>query len=113
MTFYNINFMKGKATILSSSRSALEYLHEQMVEHPNMEIIIEGHTDNVGDEEALMNLSLERARAIRDYLLFQGISKERMRITGKGATQALFENRTENGRQKNRRVEVMMINYDI
>ncbi len=113
VTFYNINFMKGKATILSSSRSALEYLHEQMVEHPNMEIIIEGHTDNVGDEEALMNLSLERARAIRDYLIFQGISKERMRITGKGATKALFENRTEKGRQKNRRVEVMMINYDI
>jgi outer membrane protein OmpA-like peptidoglycan-associated protein len=113
ITFYNINFVKGEATILSSSRSALQYLHQQMIEHPQMEILIEGHTDNVGDEMALINLSLERARAIRDYLIFQGVSKSRMHIIGKGATEALFPNRTESGRQKNRRVEVMMINHDI
>ncbi len=113
ITFYNIHFMKGKATILSSSRSALQFLHEQMDANPHMEILIEGHTDNVGDEMALMNLSLDRARAIRDYLIFQGVHKERMRIVGKGATQALFENRTEQGREKNRRVEVIMINYEL
>jgi outer membrane protein OmpA-like peptidoglycan-associated protein len=84
-----------------------------MVDHPQMEILIEGHTDNVGDEMALMSLSLDRARAIRDYLIFQGVSKERMRIVGKGATEALFQNRTESGRQKNRRVEVLMINHEL
>ncbi len=113
ITFYNINFVKGESTILSSSRSALQFLHQQMADHPHMEILIEGHTDNVGDEMALMDLSLDRARAIRNYLLFQGISKERMRIVGKGATEALFPNRTEKDRQKNRRVEVMMINYEL
>lgn len=113
ITFYNINFVKGEATILSSSRSALQFLLQQMVDHPQMEILIEGHTDNVGDELALLNLSLDRARAIRDYLIFQGVSKDRMRIVGKGATEALFQNRTEKGRQKNRRVEVMMINHEL
>lgn len=113
ITFYNINFIKGKATILSSSRGALNYLYERMIEHPEIEILIEGHTDNVGDELALIDLSLQRAEAIRDYLVFQGIQKERMQIIGKGSTQALFQNSSERGREKNRRVEVTMINPKI
>ena len=72
ITFYDINFVKGKATILSKSRAALKYIYDRMITYPTMEILIEGHTDNVGDEEALLDLSLQRAEAIRSYLLHKG-----------------------------------------
>ena len=109
ITFYDINFVKGKATILSKSRAALKYIYDRMITYPTMEILIEGHTDNVGDEEALLDLSLQRAEAIRSYLLHKGISEERMQVAGRGATRALFQNSTESGREKNRRVEITMI----
>jgi len=109
VTFYDINFVKGKSTILAKSRPALKYIHDRMMANTSMQILIEGHTDNVGDEAALINLSLQRAEAIRDYLVHKGISQERMQVAGRGATQALFKNSTEDGREKNRRVEITMI----
>lgn len=109
ITFYDINFVKGKATILAKSRGALKYIYERMIEQPTMEILIEGHTDNVGDEAALIDLSLQRAEAIQGYLLQKGISEERMKVAGRGAARALFQNSTESGREKNRRVEITMI----
>lgn len=109
ITFYDINFVKGKATILAKSRSALKYIYDRLITYPTMEILIEGHTDNVGDEAALLDLSLQRAEAIRGYLLHKGISENRMQVAGRGATRALFQNSTESGREKNRRVEITMI----
>lgn len=110
ITFYDINFVKGKAIILAKSRGALTYIYDLMTEHPSMEILIEGHTDNVGDELALENLSLQRAEAIRDFLVYEGIDVNRMQVIGKGATEPISTNRLEIGRQKNRRVEITMIN---
>jgi len=109
VTFYDINFVKGKAIILSKSKGALKYIYERLMAYPTMEILIEGHTDNVGDEAALLDLSLKRAEAIRGYLLHKGISEDRMQVVGRGATRALFQNSTESGREKNRRVEITMI----
>lgn len=109
ITFYDINFIKGKATIMTQSRPALIYIYQMMDEHPEMKILIEGHTDNVGDELALVNLSLHRAEAIRDYLIHQGIAGHRMQVVGMGATKPLFNNSSESGRAKNRRVEISVI----
>ena len=109
ITFYDINFIKGKAIILAKSRGALKYIYELMNEHSSMEIVIEGHTDNVGDEVALIDLSLLRAEAIRDYLVHHGIAQERMQVTGKGATEPISRNNQEAGREKNRRVEISII----
>ena len=109
MTFYNINFIKGKTTILSKSRQALDELLQMMLEHPEMEILIEGHTDNVGDELALIDLSIRRAEAIRDYLAYNGINMNRMQVDGRGAIEALAPNSTEGGRSRNRRVEITML----
>ena len=110
ITFYDINFIKGKSIILAKSRGALKYIYELMMEHPSMEIMIEGHTDNVGDEIALVDLSLQRAEAIRDYLVHKGISMDRMEVIGKGATEPICRNTSESGREKNRRVEITIIN---
>ena len=109
ITFYDINFIKGKSVILAKSRGALKYIYELMNEHPSMEIMIEGHTDNVGDEGALIDLSLQRAQSIRDYLIHHGIAQERMQVTGKGATEPISRNNEEAGREKNRRVEITII----
>jgi outer membrane protein OmpA-like peptidoglycan-associated protein len=109
ITFYDINFVKGKSVILAKSRGALKYIYELMNEHPSLKIMIEGHTDNVGDEIALIDLSLQRAEAIRDYLVHEGIALDRMQVTGKGATEPISRNNEEAGREKNRRVEITII----
>lgn len=109
MTFYNINFVKGKTILLSRSKPALDFLQEWMEDHPQEEIMIVGHTDDVGDEVALFDLSLRRAEAVRDYLSFKGIELNRMQISGKGATEALSSNLSEGGRARNRRVEVKVL----
>jgi outer membrane protein OmpA-like peptidoglycan-associated protein len=109
ISFYNINFIKGKAIILTKSRGALKYLEELMVDNPSLEILIEGHTDNVGDETALIDLSLQRAEAIRNYLVNKGIEKGRMQVSGLGATRPLVQNTSESGRERNRRVEISII----
>jgi outer membrane protein OmpA-like peptidoglycan-associated protein len=109
MTFYNINFIKGKAIILTRSRGALKDIYQKMLDNPTLEILIEGHTDNVGDEAALIDLSMDRALAIKGYLVHQGIDGDRMQVAGKGATEPLYQNGTESGREKNRRVEITLL----
>ena len=74
-----------------------------------MKIIVEGHTDNVGDELALINLSEQRATAVRDYLVHDGITSDRIHISGLGASQPIHKNDTESGREKNRRVEIKIL----
>lgn len=107
--FYDINFVKAKATILTKSANALQDLLRMMEKHPTLEILIEGHTDNVGDEIALINLSEQRAAAVRDYLVAKGIERERISIKGLGATRPRSNNDTEEGREKNRRVEISIL----
>jgi type IX secretion system PorP/SprF family membrane protein len=68
-------------------------------------IEIEGHTDNIGDNESNRRQSLRRAQAISDYLVKQDISKGRIRVIGRGASKPIATNATEEGRAKNRRVE--------
>lgn len=109
MTFYNINFMKGKSIFLSRSRPALKDIYQKMLDHPNLEILIVGHTDNVGDEAALFDLSLQRAEAVRDYLVHEGISESRIAVAGKGSSEPLTPNGTESGRERNRRVEITLL----
>jgi len=107
--FYKIQFVKAKPIILTKSSQALQDMVTLMKSHPTLEIMIEGHTDNVGDELALINLSEERAAAVRNYLVSHGVEKDRIQIIGRGATRPIQENTTESGREKNRRVEIKII----
>lgn len=106
---YDINFVKSRAVILSKSINALQELLGKMKQNPMMEILIEGHTDNVGDEVALIKLSEQRASAVRDYLVHRGIPQERVKIKGWGATKPIHPNNSEGNREKNRRVEVHIL----
>jgi len=105
----NIQFLKAEASILESSRPALEDLLGRMQANPRMEIRVEGHTDNVGEENALLDLSINRAEAVKSYLVRHGIDAMRIRTRGLGATKPIHDNSTEDGRAGNRRVEIRII----
>jgi OOP family OmpA-OmpF porin len=68
--------------------------------------IVEGHTDNVGADAYNMNLSKERAKAVMDYLVSKGVPATKISSVGYGEEKPIASNETEEGRSKNRRVEI-------
>jgi outer membrane protein OmpA-like peptidoglycan-associated protein len=104
-----INFATGKATILPDSFPVLDDVAQVLKDYPNLRIEIGGHTDNVGDDAVNQRLSKARADAVFEYLLSKGIPASRMQTMGYGETRPIDTNRTEEGRQNNRRVEFNII----
>lgn len=75
--------------------------------HPELKLKIEGHTDNVGASAANLTLSQQRAAAVKAWLVKAGISQDRLTTAGHGDSQPVAANDTEDGRSKNRRVELV------
>lgn len=105
----NIYFEFDKSQLLPESYSVLDYLFQQLQKYPDLLIVIEGHTDNMGTFEYNMNLSVARAGAVVDYLLQKGLSEDRVTYEGFGYTRPVSDNRDETGRQLNRRVAFRII----
>ena len=105
----NIFFDFDKATIQPRSFSELNRLVKVMEENPKIEISIAGHTDNKGSDLYNLELSDERAKAVRQYLIDHGIEQYRISAQGFGETQPIATNDTEEGRQMNRRVEFTIL----
>ena len=104
----DIQFETGKATLKSSSDKTLKKVASLLTEHPDLNLIVEGHTDNQGDFKANMQLSRKRAKAVRTALVKDhGIKKGRLKTVGLGSTQPTASNDSETGRAKNRRVELV------
>lgn len=101
----NIFFETGSAALQQASMPELKKLQQLLVEHPQMRIQINGHTDNVGRPEDNLALSENRAKAVRDYLATHGISPVRLQYKGFGETRPIADNSTPEGRAKNRRTE--------
>ena len=108
-TMDEIFFAKGSDAVLPSSNKEMDRLAKVLTENENLSILIEGHTDNVGDKQALKDLSLKRAKAIKSYLVLSGIEESRIDVIGYGDEKALNANETEREREKNRRVEIRII----
>ncbi len=106
----NIFFETNKSQLLSNSTEELDMILELMQTHQSIKIEISGHTDNTGTEEHNLKLSGARAKSVADYLIGKGINNERIKIKGYGSSQPIVENKTEEGRAKNRRVEIKFIN---
>ena len=100
----DINFDFGKSNIKPSSFSYLDKLAE-ILKKTGVNIIVKGHTDNVGTDEANMNLSRERAKAVVNYLIEKGVKESKLQYDFFGAALPLTSNDTEAGRRLNRRVE--------
>lgn len=105
----NVYFDSGKATLKATSNKALNDLAEVLKLKSTMEVEIEGHTDNVGNEEANLKLSQERADAVKKYITGKGIAAGRITAKGYGQSVPVADNASEQGRQKNRRTSLKVI----
>lgn len=105
----NIFFAQASTKLLSTSYSELDRLVKILEENPTMEIEIGGHTDNRGNEEQLLELSEQRAEAVKEYLVEQGIKSSRITAIGYGGKQTIYNNDSEIDRAKNRRVEFKIL----
>lgn len=106
---HNLFFATNQTTILPESESALQDLYTMLKENPEIRIRITGHTDNVGSDKANQKLSEGRAKSVRADLINRGINGDRIEAEGKGESQPIDTNDTEEGRQNNRRVEFMIL----
>lgn len=103
----NITFPNNSDKMLTSSFPSLNRLSIQMKNNPSLIIKITGHTDNVGAARYNERLSKNRAQAVADYLIkSRGIEESRIIVEGKGQTEPIAPNDTDQGRSKNRRIEV-------
>ena len=103
-----IYFQQSKAIILDKSHAELERLATIMVDNPSLEIRIEGHSDNIGQVEDLIQLSVDRANAIRDFLVSKSIDGRRVQTIGHGPKFPINDNSTDELRAQNRRVEIVI-----
>jgi len=104
-----INFETGKSVIKPESRQIIDQIAEMLKQNPGLKISIEGHTDNVGSEKSNLSLSESRARSVMEAVLAKGIDKARLSTKGWGQAKPIAENTTEDGRAKNRRVEIVKL----
>ncbi len=106
----NIFFHRGKAELLPASYPELDRIVEQMKQNPKMRIEIQGHTNNIGDRQKLIDLSERRAKAVKQYLVDHGIDESRIETKGYGPDKPIADNSTAAGRQKNQRVSFIILN---
>lgn len=104
----NIFFKSGTAELEQESMVEIQRLAGLLQENQTMAIAIVGHTDNVGSDSDNMSLSSMRAQAVKTALESLGISASRLSSKGFGETSPVADNSTEQGRQKNRRVEFVI-----
>jgi outer membrane protein OmpA-like peptidoglycan-associated protein len=104
-----INFETGKSVILPVSKKTIDEIVSMMTQNPDLKISVEGHTDNAGTETSNQKLSEERARSVADAIIAGKIDKSRLQSKGFGEMKPIAGNNTEEGRAKNRRVELIKI----
>lgn len=105
----NVLFHRGTARMIEGSQRELDLVVEVMQDNPQIKILIKGHTDNTGDPVKNLQLSEERVRAVKEYILSQGINAYRVTGKGYGGNQPIASNETEETRKLNRRVEFEVI----
>lgn len=109
LTLNNIHFLENSAVILPEEESRLDIIAEGLLNVPERTFLVIGHTTNIGTEEFLYNLSVERAKAIVDSLIERGIPPGRLLYEGRGGTEPLAPNDSEEHKTINRRVEVIIL----
>ncbi len=105
-----VQFETGSSTLLSASNDLLDQVAKILTDHPEItKVRIEGHTDSVGSNSKNQKLSQERATAVRAYLEGAGIAGDRMLAKGFGEAKPIADNKTPEGRDQNRRVEITVL----
>ena len=108
LTIPDLSFDSGTTNLSADSRQRLDGLVGSLRRDTGLRVLIAGHTDNIGSSEANLQTSLTRAKAVKAYLLDQGIAPDRIQTLGQGAQYPIASNNTEDGRARNRRVEIAL-----
>ena len=104
----DVLFDFGKYDLRPEAREKLAKLSGIILAHPGLELAVEGHTDNVGSDELNQRLSEKRAETVTAYLIQQGLSEASVTARGFGESAPVADNLTTEGRQRNRRVEIVV-----
>jgi len=107
----NIFFDTGEYELKPTSVTELEKLRQYLERNPKLRIELQGHTDDVGSDEANLTLSQNRAEAVQNYLIEKGIDPERMIAKGYGETKPVAPNDTDENRAINRRTEMKILDF--
>ena len=104
----DVLFDSGKSNLRPEARETLAKLSGIVLNYPSLRLTIEGHSDNTGSAEANQTLSEQRANTVRDYLVNQGLDSGSLSAQGLGMNNPVADNDTTEGRQMNRRVEIIV-----
>jgi len=104
----DVLFDFGKYNLKPDTKITLAKLAGIIQSHPGLHLAIEGHTDNIGGDEANLKLSQQRGDAVRKFLVQQGLLADTVTAVGLGKAEPVADNSTNEGRQKNRRVEIIV-----
>ena len=102
-------FNSGKATFQQQTFAVLGSIVAILKEYPTSKFMIEGHTDSDGSNALNQTLSENRAAAVKNYLVENGIAADRLNSAGYGETKPIDSNKTKKGKANNRRVEVKLV----
>lgn len=104
----DVLFKSGSFELLPGARERLAKVSGIILAYPSLHLAVEGHTDSIGSDEYNQNLSEQRAEAVRDYFVQQGIAAASIEARGFGKSEPIASNDTPEGRQQNRRVELVL-----
>jgi outer membrane protein OmpA-like peptidoglycan-associated protein len=104
----DVLFRSGSFELLPGARERLAKVSGIVLAYPSLHVAVEGHTDSVGSDEYNQDLSEHRAQSVRDYFVQQGISASAIEARGFGKSEPIASNDTAEGRQQNRRVELVL-----
>ena len=109
LTVGDVLFASGKTEVSSGGQRSIDKLADFLKAYPRRNVLIEGHTDNTGDQDFNIKLSQQRADTVRNQLVERGVAPQRIRTKGYGSKFPVVDNDTTGGRQQNRRVEVVIL----
>lgn len=105
----SVLFASGKTSLLPMAKDRLARVAKVLQQQSDdKKIVVEGHTDSIGTDDANLKLSQGRADSVREYLVSEGVKADRIKAEGKGETTPISDNKTPEGRANNRRVEIVI-----
>ncbi len=112
LTLKDILFETNKSELMPGQKKTLQQISEFLKEYPDRELVVEGHTDSTGEASYNKQLSYERANAVKSALTQYGVKGARIKSKGMGEEFPVATNKTDEGRQLNRRVDIVIERVD-
>jgi outer membrane protein OmpA-like peptidoglycan-associated protein len=109
MRVSNIEFAFGSSTLRKRGTKILDRVYQILEKYGNYNVVVEGHTDDIGDEEYNLKLSEKRALAVKNYLADNGTDEKRLKYVGMGESLPFYPNTNDENRRRNRRVEFLLL----